>query len=267
MIPDQVGTLAMTPTGPGFERHDGLTVAAIAVIASLAVIVNHEALGHGSVCLGLDGQVTLLSSSLFRCSVPSAAIDIGGPLMNLILGVIALIASRTIAPGRPGWRLGLTLVAAFAGFWEGGYLVQAMAMQKGDLYSAGAAFIGEPSWPWRIAGSVGGVTLYLATLVVTLRGLATLGDGRRVGRIAWLSATTAAVVTASVYRGGWGENLLNTFLEIGLASLPLLVMPVGASLPPGRVIGSRPQVWIIALVVMVVFAATQGQGIGDPGLA
>lgn len=257
----------MTPTGSGSQRHDALTVGAVAAIAALGVIVNHEALGHGSVCLAVGGQVTLLSSSLFRCSAPSALIDLGGPLLSLILGVIALIASRCLPPTRPTLRLGLLMVAAFAGFWEGGYLVQAMATRQGDLYSFGAAFVGEPSGGWRIAGGVVGAILYLATLMVIARGIAQLGDGRRLGRIAWGSATTVAVVTASVYRGGLGDNLLNAFLEIGLASIPLLFMPDGAMPESDRMIRSRPSILILAVLVVVVFAATQGRGLGDPGLA
>jgi len=258
----------MTQSGPEPLRHDGPTVAAIATIAAIAVIVDHEALGHGSVCLAVGGQVTLLSSSLFRCSVPSALIDIGGPVLSLTLGLIALIVSRVVSPTRPGLRLGLMLVAAFAGFWEGGYLVQAMATRRGDLYFVGANFIGEPSLWWRIAGGVLGVALYLATLFVTARGLASLGQSRRVGRTAWVAATSAVILTASVYRGGIGENLLNAFLEIGLASLPLLLaIPDRAGASEGEMIRRNPGVWMAAVVVALVFAATQGLGIGDPGLA
>jgi len=258
----------MTQSAPETGQHDGVTAAAIAAIAAIIVIVDHEALGHGSVCLAVGGQITLLSSSLFRCSVPSALIDIGGPMLSLTLGLIALIVSRAVSPTRPDLRLGLMLVAAFAGFWEGGYLIQAMATQKGDLYFAGANFIGEPSLWWRIAGGVLGVALYLVTLVVTARGLASLGQGRRTGRIAWVAATSVVVLTASVYRGGIGENLTNAFLEIGLASLPLLLfMPSREQTRAVNVIERKRHLWIAALLVVVVFAATQGAGIGDPGLA
>lgn len=257
----------MTQAAGRLARHDAPTVAAIAVISALVVIVDHEALGHGSVCLAVGGQVTLLSSSLFRCSTPSALIDIGGPAMNLTLGLIALIASRVTSRARPGLRLGLMLIAAFAGFWEGGYLVQAMATQKGDLYFIGANFIGEPSLWWRLAGGVLGVALYLATVVMTARGLSSLGDGRQVGRITWMAATAVTVLTASVYRGGWGENLLNAFLEIGLASVPLVLMPDRVTAVRTEVVRRAPAVWGLALLFVIVFAATQGAGIGDPGLA
>lgn len=257
----------MTPTGAGFPRHDRLTVGAIAAIAALTVIVDHEALGHGAVCLAIGGQVTLLSSSLFRCSAPGAAIDLGGPLLSLTLGLIALTASRTISSRRPGLRLGLLLVAVFAGFWEGGYLVQAMATRQGDLFFAGAAFLGEPSSWWRISGALLGTGLYLGTLVVAARGLAALGDARRLGRIAWVAATATVVATAGLYRGGWGPNLLNAFLEIGLAAAPLLLMPDRGAVWTGAVIAARPAVWIAAAVVILAFAATLGLGVGDPGLA
>lgn len=258
----------MPQTGEAIEHHDAPTVAAIAAIAALAVIVNHEALGHGSVCLAVGGQVTLLSSSLFRCSAPSALIDIGGPSLSLTLGLVALIARQTLAAHRTDLKLGLLLVATFAGFWEGGYLVEAMATRKGDLYGAGTAFIGEPSLWWRGVGGLAGAALYAVTWRLTAQGLASMGEGRRLGRIAWIAATAATVLTASVYRGGWGENLVNAFLEIGLASLPLLLLMQDGTHPgPGRSIRPRPSVWIGAVVIAIAFAATLGWGIGDAALA
>lgn len=248
-------------------RHDGPTAMAVAAIAALAVVFDHELLGHGSVCLAIGGQVTLVSSALSRCSTPSALIDLGGPLISLTLGLIALVVSRGLSPTRPALRLGLRLVAAFAGFWESGYLVQAMATQDGDLYSAGAAFLGKPMMPWRVAGGLLGAALYVATLVVTARGLAALGDGRRLGRLSWVSAATVTVLTASVYRGGWGENLQNTILEIGVASLPLLVMPSRVPRGAAPLIGRSRLIQAVALLVIVIFALTQGAGLGDPGRA
>ena len=61
------------------NKNDSLTVAAVAVLAMCVVTFDHEALGHGSVCLALHGHILLLSSSLFRCDVRSGWIDLRVP--------------------------------------------------------------------------------------------------------------------------------------------------------------------------------------------
>jgi hypothetical protein len=60
----------------------------------------------------------------------------------------------------------VVLVTAFSYFWEGGYVVQAMIEQKGDMYYTFRYTIGEPSVLGRVALAVPGVVLYVAALVI-----------------------------------------------------------------------------------------------------
>src|SRR5512146_365057 len=99
-----------------------------------AVTAAHEALGHGGVCLLLGGHIEILSSSIFRCDLRSAWIDAGGPLANLLVGVLAWAMRMATPPGFARTRLLLLLVTAFSFFWEGGYLMRAMLIRDGDLY-------------------------------------------------------------------------------------------------------------------------------------
>jgi hypothetical protein len=249
----------------GTPRADALTVGAIAALAALTVTVSHEALGHGGVCLAIGGRVTLLTSSLFHCSVPSGLIDLGGPLTNLAVGLAALAATRVVGAGRPALKLFLILVSAFVGFWEGGYLIKAMLMADGDLYFAWADLVGPPNGLVRGAGVAAGLALWLGTAVFATRSLSLLAgeDARRLRRIVWLAATTATVGAAVFYRGGPGPNLRDAFLEIGAASLPLLLIRgwrVGDATPAP--IGRRWGVVLLAVAVWVVFVLTQGRGLG-----
>lgn len=247
-------------------RNDALTVGAVAMLAALTVTVSHEALGHGGVCLAIGGRVTLLTSSLFRCSAPSGLIDLGGPLFNLAVGLAALAASRVVEAGRPVLKLFLILVAAFAVFWEGGYLIKAMLLAEGDLYFAWANLVGPPSMLVRGVGAAAGLALWLGGVVFATRSLSSLAgtDGaRRMGRVVWLAATAATVAAALFYRGGLGPNLRDTFLEIGAASIPLLLIR-------GRVVDAQPApisrnrgVVLLAALVWVAFVLTQARGLGS----
>ncbi len=247
------------------EKNDGLTIAAIATMAALMVTFVHEGLGHGGACLTLGGRITQLTSSLFHCDTPSPWIDPAGPVANLALGTLALILSRRVTS--TPWRLFFILITAFSYFWEGGYLVQAMATAKGDLYFTGQNFIGEPSLWWRLAGGLLGVLLYLLAMRITSRALLNLWPqkaARHVARIAWCAATLATVAAALTYRGGIGQNLHDTIMEIGVASLPLLIIPLRALNPPvnAAVIERKPAALILATVIFIVFTLTQGHGLG-----
>lgn len=247
-------------------RGDGLTIGALAVLAALTVTVSHEAIGHGGVCLAIGGRVTLLTSSLFRCDAPSGLIDLGGPLFNLAVGLTALLASRVVRTVRPTTALFLMLVTSFVSFWEGGYLVKAMLTGEGDLYFAWANLIGPPTAVVRGVGVATGLALYLGGVIFANRSLSSLAGAegaRRLGRIAWLAATTATVAAALFYRGGPGPNLRDAFLEIGAASVPLLLIrgrDAGRSTPAP--IGRNRGVVLLAALVWVAFVLTQGRGLG-----
>lgn len=245
-------------------RNDTATVVALAALAAITVTVAHEAVGHGSVCLTVGGRVTLLTTSLFRCDVPSFWIDLGGPLSSLAVASAAAGASGFTRATRPGLTLYLVLVAALAGFWEGGYLVQAALTKEGDLYSAWTGLVGDATVAVRAGGAAVGAAMYLATVIFASRRLAeALVEPRKAARTAWVAAAVATVAAALIYRGGVGDNLVNTALAIGAASLPLLLIPrrtTGSA--TARPIGRSVPVISVAALVWVAFALTMGRGIG-----
>lgn len=253
------------------QRDSPPTIGALALIAMCLVTFAHEALGHGGACLALGGQVELLTSSLFRCDRASPLIDAAGPLTNLLLGLAAWALRSRIAAYRASPRLFLILVTAFSLFWEGGYLVQAMLLRDGDSYFVARDLLGEPRLWWRIVLGAVGVAIYGAAVVVTSRALTGLwpdrARARGAARTAWLVAVAGAVLAALLYQGPHaGRNLHDTVTEIGLASLPLLLIPGGAGETPaseGAVrIGFSPSVVVLAVVVFALFAAIQGRGLG-----
>jgi hypothetical protein len=250
--------------------NDGATVAALGVLAAITVTVAHEAVGHGGACLAAGGRVVLLTSSIFRCDVSSFLIDLGGPATSLAFALVAALCSRVASPGRPELGLYLVLVAAMAAFWEGGYLVQAMLVRHGDLYFAWSGLIGEPSGLIRGAGAALGVIIYLAGVAGASLGLSALAEpaeARRAGRIAWLAATVATVSAALLYRGGPGDGLRDALMEIGVASLPLLAMPLipasaARARGPAGSLPRRPAVIGMAFLLFVGFALSMGRGLG-----
>jgi hypothetical protein len=246
------------------------TVGAVALVAMCLVTFAHEGAGHGGACLALGGHVELLTTSLFRCDRASPAIDAAGPLTNLLLGGLALVLRMRMPVRWAVPRLFLILVTAFSLFWDGGYLVQAMLIRDGDGYFAARDLLGEPSLGWRIGLGAAGAAIYGGAVVVTARSLAAVfADrvlARRAARTAWVVATAGAALAALLYQGPHaGRNLHDALTEIGLAAVPLLLIPGGreASDGPDRTsIAFSPSAVVLAVVVFGLFAAIQGRGLG-----
>ena len=250
------------------NSNDTATVCALAVIAMCAATAAHEALGHGGACLLLGGHIELLSSSLFRCDLRSGWIDPAGPGMNLLAGLVALIARKGLPPGFAKTRLLLLLVTAFSFFWEGGYLMRAMALRDGDLYFFAQFILSDVAFWMRAIGFAVGLAIYMLAIRTTSRALSEMFDtreGRRVARYAWIAATLAAGAAALAYRGEplW-PDLRDALLEIGLASVPLLLIPRANEYAPQAraIIGRSWPVIGTAMVVFVAFAMTMGRGVG-----
>lgn len=246
------------------------TVAALAVLAMCAVTFDHEALGHGGVCVALGGHVQVLTSSIFRCSASSPLIALSGPATNALIGAVALWACARVARPRVATRLFLALVAAFSLYWESGYLIKAMIHRDGDLYYAASDLVGEPSSWWRILGIATGVLGYLGTARWSFRALHDLfpqpGYARRAGRIAWTAATVAATLAAALDPAHGRDGLRDAILEIGAGALPLLRV-AGAGVPRDDT-AAPPTIRLslatigASLAVYAAFAATLGRGLG-----
>lgn len=239
---------------------DRYTVAAAGLTAMCIVTFDHEALGHGGMCQAIGGQIEVLTSSIFRCTVRSVWIDPAGPAANLLAGTLSLLMAHRISRRLMVIRLLLTLVAAFSFFWESAYLIKAMLGRNGDLYFAAEDFLGEPSLWWRITGTGAGVILYVMTARWVSRELA-----QHTARIAWIAASLGAAFAAIANVGHGWAGFKDAVLEIAAASVPLLfiaglndVSAVAAGATPI----SRNRIMIgVSLAIYAVFVATLGRGL------
>src|ERR1700712_3079341 len=97
-------------------RDNQLTIAAIAVLAMSITTVFHEALGHGSVCLALGGEILSLTSVYFDCSKHDVWVTAAGPLGNLTAAFFSWLMLRSLKD-QPALRLLLLLVLTLSLFW------------------------------------------------------------------------------------------------------------------------------------------------------
>jgi hypothetical protein len=252
---------------------DRVPVGAIAVAAACIVTLDHEALGHGSACLAFGGRIALLTSVYFRCTTPSVWIAAAGPAGNLVMSAAAWGALQIVPPRLSRLRWLLLLVAALSVFWEAGYLLYATVLGEGDWAIAARAALGTSPWRWRPVSAALGCLLYDVGMRMTTGSLRSavsndqLSDRthiRALLRTSWAAASLSACVAAAAYAPDRLGAIRQASLEIGAASLPLLILAARIRPGPPRAKEARRDGlgWIIfAAIVYVAFAATLGRGI------
>lgn len=114
-------SMSSRETHPG-DSYDPLTICAVAVVASCATTVAHEALGHGSACLVFGGRITQLTSVYFQCKPPSPWVAATGPAADLLVAGASWVILKFMPPRMSRLRLLLLLIMALGVFWEAGYL-------------------------------------------------------------------------------------------------------------------------------------------------
>ena len=128
-------------------KPDLLTIAAIAIVATVIADFIHEALGHGGMCLATGGQPLALSTVHFECSVEPRLVAAGGTFANLIFGALFWAAARAVKQSAP-WRYFFWLLMTFNLFEAGGYFLFSGIGNIGDWTAVVAGW--QPAWAWRL---------------------------------------------------------------------------------------------------------------------
>jgi hypothetical protein len=154
---------------------DRLTVTAIGVVAFCLANLAHEGLGHGGACLFVGGRPLALSSAWFDGDLAGVSswgrrfVTAAGTLANLLVGLAALAALRRAPAASPHARFFLWLLAMANLFPAGGYLMVSPLAGFGDWRDFLQGL--EPSLPWRLGLTLGGVALSAASLWAGVRNL------------------------------------------------------------------------------------------------
>ncbi len=129
------------------SKPDLLTIAAIAIAATVIANFIHEGLGHGGMCVATGGQPLVLSTVHFECSADTRLVAAGGTLANLIFGALSWVAMRAVKQSAP-WRYFLWLLMTFNLFGVGGYFLFSGIGNIGDWAAVVAGW--QSAWAWRV---------------------------------------------------------------------------------------------------------------------
>lgn len=246
---------------------DAATALAVGALAATLAAVAHETLGHGVGCVGIGGQITLLTSIWFRCSKWSGIVDAGGPLGNLAAGLVAFALLGCKRPGATV-RLFLLMFGSLNLFvFTGQLALESVTSNRDDWYSTAL----QMEWPaaWRIIGAIIGIGGYLL-----VRRLATLILRKQAGprphaiRLAYAAAAASAVIAGLIWQPEPFRSAAQGFLAVGIAPLGLLDVARRASRDQkdGSSTNAVPRSWIwisVCAAAYVVFLLVQARGLGS----
>lgn len=234
------------------------TIAAIGLLAYISADIAHHALGHAGACLALHGSVISLSSIYVDCSIHGAAVDLAGPLSNLLLGLVAMAVARIGSPAAAARRLFWILVAAFNLLWFWGQLAFSVASGTDDwAWALDQAGVIEPIRYGLVAFACLG---YILTIHASAAAFAPFSHprqrARRIVLVVWLTAAAIACATAMLDDDAVRAILLRALPQSALLSFGLLLVPSRAARwsatgdPAAAVVVSAP--WVVAGVVIGV---------------
>ncbi len=156
------------PSARATDRHDALTVSAVAVIVYALASLLHEAVGHGGACLLVHGAPAELSSMHFMCNLPDSLsreariVSAGGTLATVIGGLLSLGLYRW-QKGPPVLRYALWLFAAVNLMQGTGYFLFSGIGDVGDWADVIKGV--EYSRAWRLFFAAAGFTAYYLTTI------------------------------------------------------------------------------------------------------
>jgi hypothetical protein len=256
-------------------RPDLLTIAAIAIAATVIADVIHEGLGHGGMCAATGGQPLALSTVHFECSADTRLVAAGGTLANLIFGALFWIAERAVKQ-TPSWRYFCWLLMTFNLFQAGGYFLFSGIGNIGDWAAVVAGW--QPAWAWRVGLiALRTVTYFLLFVPLCLRELRPfLGRDAKIRVRRGRQLTLAPYLTAGIL-----SCVAGALNPVG----PLLILVSAAAASFGGNSGlawmwnllngpripsselqmpeiERSQEWMVAAVLLaIVFIAGLGRGV------
>ena len=207
----------------GADANDnGITIAAIGLLAYASADIAHHVLGHGGACLALGGSIISLSSVFVGCSLHGATIDLAGPLANLALGITAMLVIRVTKTISATKRLFWALAVVFNLFWFAGQLVFSVVTRTDDwAWAMDKLGVTEPG---RFGLLVIGVVAYVLVIRYSSRQLTHYSCPRKRASRIVLFALVAAGLTACV-TASFGRDPIRVILVQALPQSVLL--PIG----------------------------------------
>lgn len=242
-----------------------IAISSVGVASYILADVIHEVAGHGGTCVIIGNKVDLITSVYFRSAPGSFLTDIGGPIANLLSGLVI----HTFLKKRKSLSLLTTLflmnIMAYNLFWFSGTILQSGFSKAGDwtyaIKELNIGFLGKPVLV------IAGVMAYLLSIkIIRLH-------ANRVKLIfaefplkksvvyAYFAATIAAIIAGLFFKYDKSGAALEVLLEM-LGLLPIIVIIPGIKTKVNKYeLRASPIVTVSVFILFITFCFTLGRGI------
>ena len=184
------------------SRDSGLMLAAFGMLAYIASIMTHEALGHGGYCLATGGHNTMLTGWWETCRFPGEpqlGMKAAGPGLQFVAGLVAWRMLYRVSPRANHLRYLLWLYMVFNLLISSGYVAFSGVTGLGDAAELTARL--HPAAAWRGGLFLLGGVLYFLSMRATAYELKRwAGSNNSIGRIfrlVWIPYVAAGVLACS----------------------------------------------------------------------
>jgi len=242
-----------------------INMSSVGVAAYILADIFHEVVGHGGTCLIIGNKIDLLTSAYFKSNPGSFLTDIGGPMANLLFGL--LIHTFLIK------RKGLTLLSTL---FLLNMMVYNLCWFSGTILQSGLSKVGD--WTYTIKelniGALGKPVLVIAGMIAYLLSIKIIRlHVNRVGLIfagfplrqsvaySYFAAAIAAMIAGLFFKNDRINAALEGLLEM-LGSLPILfIIPGIQSKVNNYELRAGPIVTVSVFILFITFCFTLGRGI------
>jgi hypothetical protein len=248
--------------------HSKATIVSMAVLASAAATLLHEGVGHG-VTAWLRGDIpTELTSNHLSTLTPDRWVDVGGTIVNLFTGALALLAAQA-SGSRANLHYFLWIFGALNLLPGAGYFLFSGILGVGDWE---AVIAGLPNQGLlRIGMTAFGALLYLFVvrlLAISARPFcAERKDYNTAGRLPYYAACLFSCAAAALDPLGLKLFFLSTVPAAFGGSSGLMwadsLMPVSPA-EDTLVVRRQPLWWIAAAIFGLAYIVILGRGIEFP---
>jgi hypothetical protein len=256
---------------PEVARPNLLTIVSIALVATAAADMVHEALGHGTISWLTGDRILSLSTVAIQNATANRFVAAAGTSANFLVGAISFLLLRRVKSF--GVLAYFLWIFGALNLLNCGYLVTSAVLNSGDW---AYVIVGlSPSFVWRILLGVVGVLLYIVSVRWAARSLLAFVEKGEVavrdvqglvvpayvagGALMTLASVFNPISPSLILLSGVGASF---GLNCGLLMIPEIV--AGKARNPTPVTGSIPlsPIWLaLALVIAISFIAILGPGI------
>jgi hypothetical protein len=242
-----------------------LVLCSVGVASYILADIFHEVVGHGGTCFIIGNKIDLITSVYFKSSPGSFLTDIGGPMANLLAGLII----HTFLKKQKSLSLLSTLfllnIMAYNLFWFSGTILQSGFSNAGDwTYAIKELNIGSLGKPVLV---IAGVTAYLLSikiirLHVNRAGLIFPGFPLKQSVFySYFAAAIAAIIAALFFKYDRTHAAIEGFLEM-LGALPIIfIIPGLQSKANNYEFRAGPVFTVSVFILFITFCFTLGRGI------